>query len=156
MTQLFNGQQVRRHRPLRAQHTLRPWRYLFGRIPESGGLPVWVKLRRTQYEQMSSAVDPTADIAPLANIGSSGRRESSRGEIVPTPIRSPATHRIFTVRDEIWERWTVCSTWMGYIPENPERSQRLESGALHLIRSISSVVVAVRRLAASKSDLTAS
>jgi hypothetical protein len=74
---------------------------------------VWVKLRRTQYEQKSSAVDPTADMAPLANTGSSRRRECPRGEIFAAPYNSPARHyQIFTARDEIWDRWTVRSTWM--------------------------------------------
>ena len=46
---------------------------------EFAARPSWVKRRRTQFEQMSSAVDPTADMPPLANTGSSRKRESSRG-----------------------------------------------------------------------------
>ena len=75
--------------------------------------PGWVKLRKSHNEQMSSALDPTTDMAPLGKHLHFEKREGSSRGMFPTPVHSPARHdRVLTVRDEIWERSTVCGTWM--------------------------------------------
>src|SRR6266700_6155477 len=51
-----------------------------------------VKLRKSHNEQMSSALDPTTDMAPLGKHLHFEKREGSSRGMFPTPVHPPARH----------------------------------------------------------------
>lgn len=91
---------------------------------------------------MSSALDPTADMAPLGKHRKFGETRKLQGrDISHTRTLTGETLSDFHGTRRNLGKLDRVQHLDGRIPAHWSRSQRLEWGALHLTRSISSVVV---------------